>query len=60
MITTVIGAYPKPKYLRITDWFNTKGGTDTINPTKYYTQELNKMGNKIEEIFCSLPVILTL
>ena len=51
MITTVIGAYPKPKYLRITDWFNTKGGTDTINPTKYYTQELNKMGNKIEEIF---------
>lgn len=51
MITTVIGAYPKPKYLKITDWFNAKGGTDTANPTKYYTQEVNQMGNKAEELF---------
>ena len=27
MLTTVIGAYPKPNYLKITDWFNAKGGT---------------------------------
>ena len=25
MLTTVIGAYPKPNYLKITDWFNAKG-----------------------------------
>ena len=29
MLTTVIGAYPKPNYIKITDWFNAAGGTDT-------------------------------
>lgn len=51
MLTTVIGAYPKPYYLKITDWFNAKGGTDTAKPTKYYTQEVNQMGEKAEELF---------
>ncbi|SVA09368.1 uncharacterized protein METZ01_LOCUS62222 [marine metagenome] len=52
MLTTVIGAYPKPDYLKITDWFNTKGGTDTENPTKYYAQEVNQMGDSTEKLFC--------
>ena len=51
MITTVIGSYPKPHYLKITDWFNATGGTDTENPTKYYEEEIKKIGNEIEEIF---------
>ena len=51
MITTVIGAYPKPDYLKITDWFNAEGGTDTANPTKYYTQEINQMGDNAEQRF---------
>ena len=51
MITTVIGSYPKPSFLKITDWFNAKGGTDTENPTKYYTEEISKMGNNKEKIF---------
>ena len=51
MITTVIGAYPKPEYLKITDWFNAQGGTDTENPTKYYIQEVNQMGDKVEDLF---------
>ena len=51
MLTTVIGAYPKPEYLKITDWFNAQGGTDTANPTKYYTQEVHQMGDKAEELF---------
>ena len=51
MLTTVIGAYPKPDYLKITDWFNAKGGTDTANPTKLYAQEVNQMGEKAEELF---------
>ena len=51
MITTVIGAYPKPNYLKITDWFNAKGGTDNPNPTKFYTKEIKKMGDKVEELF---------
>ena len=40
MITTVIGSYPKPHYLKITDWFNATGGTDTENSTKYYEEEI--------------------
>ena len=38
MLTTVIGAFPKPSYLKITDWFNAMGGTDTANPTKFYEE----------------------
>ena len=51
MLTTVIGAYPKPNYLKITDWFNAKGGTDTSNPTKFYEEEIKKMGEEAEELF---------
>ena len=51
MLTTVIGAYPKPNYLKITDWFNVKGGTDTENPTKHYFKEVKQMGEKREELF---------
>ncbi len=51
MLTTVIGAFPKPEYLKITDWFNAQGGTDTANPTKYYNQEVHQMGDKAEKLF---------
>jgi len=51
MITTVIGAYPKPKFLKITDWFNADGGTDTKNPTSKYLDELNEIGKNAEKIF---------
>ena len=51
MLTTVIGSYPKPNYLKITDWFNAKDGTDTENPTKYYSKEVKQMGEKTEELF---------
>ncbi len=51
MITTVIGAFPKPKYLKITDWFNYTGGTDTANPTALYEEEIKKMGVKSEKMF---------
>ncbi len=51
MLTTVIGAYPKPNYLKITDWFNAEGGTDTANPTELYQDEIKKMGVDAEAIF---------
>ena len=51
MLTTVIGAYPKPDYLKITDWFNAKGGTDTATPTKFYEDEIKKLGADAESIF---------
>ena len=46
MLTTVIGAYPKPNYIKITDWFNASGGTDTQFPTKFYNHEIKQMGNE--------------
>jgi len=51
MLTTVIGAYPKPNYLKITDWFNAQGGTDTENPTKFYNEEIKNMGSNSKEQF---------
>ena len=51
MLTTVIGAFPKPSFLKITDWFNASGGTDTANPTKFYEEEINRMGSEADDIF---------
>ena len=51
MLTTVIGAYPKPEYLNITDWFRAKGGTDTEYPTKFYSEEIKKLGTNVEKFF---------
>ena len=45
MITTVIGAYPKPKFLKLPDWFNAKGGTDTQHPTAGYNDAIYNMGD---------------
>ena len=51
MLTTVIGAFPKPSFLKITDWFNASGGTDTANPTKFYEEEINRMGSEADDFF---------
>ena len=51
MITTVIGAYPKPSFLNLPDWFNAKGGTDTKYPTKNYINSIKSMGHEVESIF---------
>ena len=32
--TTCIGAYPKPGFVALPDWFTTSAGTDTSDPTK--------------------------
>ena len=55
MLTTVIGAYPKPSFLKLTDWFNAKDGTDTANPTELYEDEIKKMGSGVEAIFKKQP-----
>ena len=51
MITTVIGAYPKPSFLKLPDWFNLEGGTDTEYPTKDYENAIKIMGEKAELLF---------
>ena len=56
MITTVIGAYPKPQYLILPDWFNAKGGTDTENPTSGYAAAIRKLGDQVEEFFLKATI----
>ena len=51
MLSTVIGSFPKPNYLKITDWFKADGGTDTAYPTKLYNKEIEELGNDVEKIF---------
>ena len=51
MITTVIGAYPKPSFLQLPDWFNADGGTDTNHPTENYNEAIKIMGDEKESIF---------
>ena len=49
LLTTTIGAYPKPDYVKITDWF--KLGMDTPDPTKNYALEITQLGKAAEDIF---------
>lgn len=42
MKTTVIGAYPKPSYLDIPDWFNSNLSTDTTIATNNYIKTTNR------------------
>jgi len=50
MLTTTIGAYPKPDNVPIRDWFNKDGGTDDAEPTAGYAETLQQYGERIEGI----------
>ena len=49
--TTVIGAYPKPPYTPVTDWFEGPEGADSSAPTARYAQELAAAGERAEGLF---------
>lgn len=48
--TTCIGAYPKPGYVRLPDWFNIPAGPDTADPTKQWAAAMAAMGDGAEEV----------
>jgi 5-methyltetrahydropteroyltriglutamate--homocysteine methyltransferase len=50
MLTTTIGAYPKPDAVPIRDWFGMDGGTDAAEPTAGYAETLAAHAGTIEEI----------
>lgn len=50
LTTTTIGAYPKPDFLAIPDWFNGAQGPDTTDPTGRYLAALEAMGDDLETL----------
>ena len=52
IITTTIGAYPKPEFLKVSDWFyGNEDGPDTAHPTARYADEIAQLGNQAEKLF---------
>ena len=51
LITTTIGAYPKPAYIAVPDWFNIPAGPDTAAPTVGWAKAVAAMGDEAEAIF---------
>ncbi|MEZ5935952.1 MAG: cobalamin-independent methionine synthase II family protein [Alphaproteobacteria bacterium] len=50
MLTTTIGAYPKPESVPIRDWFQRDGGTDAAEPTAGYAETLRQYQGRLEKI----------
>ncbi|MDH3714078.1 MAG: 5-methyltetrahydropteroyltriglutamate--homocysteine methyltransferase [Gammaproteobacteria bacterium] len=51
LLTTCIGAYPKPDYVAVPDWFKNPQGPDTENPTANWQSAVEALGEQAEEIF---------
>ena len=50
IVTTCIGAYPKPDYVKLPDWFSIPAGPDTAEPTKRWEAAMRQMGDDAEAI----------
>ncbi len=48
--TTCIGAYPKPCYVKLPDWFNHPDGPDTADPTALWEKAMAHLGADAESI----------
>ncbi len=44
LTTSCIGAYPKPEYITLPDWFNLPAGPEVSEPTRRWQQALTDMG----------------
>ena len=54
LITTTIGAFPKPEYVPIRDWFDSakeKGGMNTSETTYQYSKDIEKNKDAHEGLF---------
>jgi 5-methyltetrahydropteroyltriglutamate--homocysteine methyltransferase len=49
LLTTTIGAYPKPRSLRIPDWFD-PGATDSSVATRDYVSAIERLGAEAGQI----------
>ena len=51
ILTTTLGAFPKPAYVPVIDWFQDRAGPDTAVPTESYENGLRAMGDEAEAVF---------
>ena len=53
LLTTAIGAYPKPNYVPTPDWFGAsrRGEYYTFDYVDEYERELERLGDEAEAIF---------
>ncbi len=51
LLTTTIGAYPKPAYTPVSDWFQMHLGPDSVDPTADYERQLAAAGDQAEALF---------
>ena len=51
LLTTTIGAYPKPDYLTVPDWFGKARGLHDRNPTEGWAAAVADLGDSAEEMF---------
>lgn len=51
LLTTTIGAYPKPDFVPIPDWFRAPAGPDTHQPTRGYLESIAAMGAEADMLF---------
>ena len=50
--TTTIGAYPKPDFLALGDWFDAADdGPDSADPTARYAEDVARLGEDAEALF---------
>ena len=50
LTTTVIGAYPKPPYTPVSDWFQSEEGCDNSAPTELYLEQMAAAGDAAEAL----------
>lgn len=48
--TTCIGAYPKPDFVQLPDWFNQPEGPDTADPTASWDKAMEQLGPHAADI----------
>lgn len=48
--TTCIGAYPKPDFVDLPDWFNVPAGPDTADPTQHWEAAMQALGPNAENV----------
>ena len=50
LVTTTIGAWPKPEFVRLPDWFTHPEGPDAVDPTSGWARAMAALGDDAEAI----------